>query len=111
MKVETIYNDIRYVLSNDNLKVGDKVYCIGRGRVVNNNELIFHEFDFRNFISGFPDDPDIIENLNYSEYKPYEVKTDKGWSPKESYFKIIKKEKQIELNRGKFKSYKWVEMN
>ena len=25
MKVETIYNDIRYVLSNDNLKVGDKV--------------------------------------------------------------------------------------
>lgn len=31
----------------------------------------------------------IIENLNYSDYKPYEVKTNRGYGPKENYFKII----------------------
>lgn len=111
MKIETVHNNIRYTLSNDNLKVGDSVYPIAKGRVVNNNEFIYHNFDFSESMSGFPDDPDIIEDLNYSEYKPYEVRTDNGWSPKESYFKIIKKEKQIELDRGKFKSYKWVNIN
>ena len=28
MKIETVHNDIRYTLSNDNLKVGDSVYPI-----------------------------------------------------------------------------------
>jgi len=110
MKIETIHDNIRYTLSNDNLKVGDKVYAIGRGRIVDNKEFILHKLDFRDFMSGFPDDPDTIKNLNYSSLKPYEVHTDKGWSSKESYFKIIKKEKQVDNNMGRIKSSKWIEI-
>ena len=89
----------RYLLSNDNLKVEDKVFPIGKGRV-NGNNFHFYEFDWNKYSSSFPDDPHTIINLHYlsggkSFYKPYEVQTDKGWSPAESYFKILKKEKYI----------------
>jgi hypothetical protein len=110
MKIETFFNGIRYTLTNKKLKVGDQVYCIARGRVINNNEFILHDLDFSESMSGFPDNPDTIEDLNYSTFKPYEIRTDKGWSPRESYFKIIKKEKHIENNVGKIKSHKWIEI-
>jgi len=110
MKIETIHNNIRYTLSNDNLNVDDNVYPIGNGRVDDDNEYIYHGFDFSKYMSGFPDDPHIIKSLNYSKYKPYEVQTDKGWSSKESYFKIIKKEKQVDNSMGRIKSFKWVEI-
>lgn len=97
MKIEKIYHNNRYTLSNDNLNVGDKVYPIARGRCLDDGTWILTDFDFRDFTSGFPDDPHIIENLKHSDYKPYEVKTDKGYSPIECYFKIIKMEKQTKI--------------
>ena len=110
MKIEKVFEGIRYTLSNELLLVNDNVYPIARGRCLDNNDWILHNFDFRDFISGFPNEPHVIKDLNYSKYKPEEVRTDKGFSPRESYYKIIKKEKQILESKRKFASRKWIEI-
>lgn len=109
MKIETILNDVRYTLSNDNLNVGDSVYYIARGRVADDNEFIYHRFDFSTDASGFPNDPHIIKNMKYSKDKSYEVQTNYGFSAKEAYFKIIKKEKQVQIKEQKLVFYRWLE--
>jgi len=115
MKVEKIYNNIRYTLSNENLKEGDEVYPIANGRCLDNGEWILHDLDFRDFMSGFPDEPHIILDLNYDngrQGKAYQVKTDKGYSPIECYYKIIKMEEQIVVKKNMFgNSYEWVEID
>lgn len=121
MKVEKVLNGIRYTLSNENLNVGDKVYPIAKGRCLDNGEWILHEIEFKSKYveglntSGFPDEPHTILNLKHSkDYKPYEVRTDMGYSPIECYFKIIKKEKQEKIDKSTknfvFIETKWVEI-
>lgn len=110
MKVERVHNEIRYTLSNENLKVNDNVFPIAGGRCLDNGGWILHEFDFRDFMSGFPDEPHKILDLKHSDYKPYEVRTDRGYSPIERYYKIIKKEEQIKLSDKMFDRYEWVEI-
>ena len=113
MKVEKHHEGIRYTLSNEDLNVGDKVYPIARGRVLDDGSFILHDLDYRDFMCGFPDDPHTIEDLHYcSTSKPYEIRTDKGYSPKECYYKVIKKEKQVEINKHfRFRSYRWATMD
>lgn len=112
MLIETVHNKIRYTLSNENLQAGDKVYPIGRGRCLDDGGWILHELDFRDFMSGFPDEPHTIKNLNYDngrQGKAYQVKTDKGYSPIECYFKIIKMEEKQRFSKPSFiVSYEWV---
>ena len=66
-------------------------------------------------MSGFPNEPHIIKDLNYdngSQGKAYQVRTDKGYSPIESYFKIIKMEEQIKVRESMFGgSYEWIEID
>jgi hypothetical protein len=95
MVIEHYHNKLRYTLSNDNLKVGDLVYPIAEGRCLDDGGWILHNFDFRDFCSGFPDEPHTILNLNYSTYKPEEVRTSHGFGPIEMYYKIIKVEERI----------------
>jgi len=115
MNVEKVYNKIRYTLSNDNLKKGDEVFPIASGRCTDDGGWILHDIEFDSEYvkglntSGFPDKPHIIENLKYSDYKPYEVKTNHGFSPKERYYKIIKREEQIK-GTGPFSGSTWVEI-
>jgi hypothetical protein len=40
-------------------------------------------------MSGFPDEPHTLLDLHHSDYKPYEARTYHGYSPIESYFKVI----------------------
>jgi hypothetical protein len=110
MRIETVHNGIRYTLSNENLAVDNYVYPIANGRCLENGGWILHGFDFRDFTSGFPEEPHKILDLHHSDYKPYEVRTDMGYGPIEIYYKIIKMEKHEELITGRFKSYKWVEI-
>jgi hypothetical protein len=111
MLVEKVHNGIRYTLSNESLKVGDEVYSIANGRCLDNGDWILHDFDFRDFMSGFPNEPHIIENLKYSDYKPYEVKTNMGFSPKERYYKVIKMEEKIKVSESIFGERKeWIEV-
>ena len=109
MLVETVKNGIRYTLSNENLEVGDKVFPIGRGRCLDGGGWILHNIAFEEYM-GFPYDFHTIMDLKHSDYKPYEVKTDKGYSPIESYYKIIKKETQGTNDTGLFVTYDWVEI-
>jgi hypothetical protein len=95
MVVEKMHKGVRYTLSNDNLKVNDEVFPIGSGRVREDGTFVLSELDYRDFMTGFPDEPHKILNLKHSDYKPYEVRTDHGFSPIERYYKIIKKEEKI----------------
>lgn len=95
MIIEQMFEGIRYTLSNENLQVNDQVFPIGRGRVTDDKTFILSNLDYRDFMSGFPEEPHIILDLKHSDYKPYQVRTDHGFSPIECYYKIIKKEKRI----------------
>jgi hypothetical protein len=121
MKIEKVYNNIRYTLSNEDLQVGDKVYPIARGRCLDGGGWILHDIDFRDFSSGFPDEPHTILDLNYDngrqmpEFflgKSYQVRTNYGYSNIESYYKIIKREEHVKVKESMFGGYyEWVEID
>ena len=120
MLVETVHEGIRYTLCNDNLKVNDEVFPIASGRCLDDGGWVLHkiEFESKNFEcfypSGFPNEPHIILDLNYDngkQGKPYQVRTNCGFSPIECYYKIIKKEQQIKVSDSIFGgSYEWVKL-
>ncbi len=64
-------------------------------------------------MSGFPNEPHIILDLNYDngkQSKAYQVRTNNGYSPIECYFKIIKIEEKIKVKESIFGgSYEWIE--
>lgn len=88
MKVEHIHEGKFYRFTNEDLLVGDLVFPIAHGHIIE-GEFYFWEFDFRDFCSGFPDEPHTILDLKYSDDKAYEVRTSHGFGPKEIYFKLI----------------------
>lgn len=97
MILEIIENNIKYILSNENLKTDDKVFPISRG-ICKKNKYTHEEVWLVRYLNGelmcgLPNDPHIIKDLNYSDYKPYQIHTSHGFGPIESYFKIIKQEK------------------
>lgn len=115
MTVEKMYESIRYTLTNEDLIVGDKVFPIARGRVKEDNSFILHELDYRGFMSDFPEEPHTLLDLKHSDYKPYEVRTSHGYSPRECYYKVVKKERKVvdykESNGLKLKTRdEWVEI-
>lgn len=98
MKICLYFKDLDadYIFTNEGLKEGDKVFPIVRGRVIDGefyysdiilvNGMISTSFDY---CTGFPKEPHTIVDLKYDEsYKSYEVRTDHGYGPVESYFKI-----------------------
>lgn len=109
-----MHNGLRYTLTNEGLKEGDRVYPIANGRTLDGGGWILHGFDWRKSMSGFPDEPHTIKNTRHSGYKPYQVQTDHGYSPEECYYKIVKVERQVTTERPvgnlKFKDHKWVEI-
>ena len=111
MKVEHVHEGMRYTLSNDDLKTGDEVFPIADGRCLGGDDWILHGFDYRDFCSGFPDEPHIILDLNHSEYKPEEIRTNHGYGPREKYYKIIKREVQIQVAYHPFSRYEWREVS
>lgn len=114
MMIETVHEGIRYTLSNENLNINDKVYPIGDGRCLPDGGWILHGLDFRDFKSGFPNDPHILLDLNYDngrQGKAYQVRTDHGYGPIEIYYKIVKKEEHVKVKEHMFGgSYEWVEI-
>ena len=95
MKIEKVLNGIRYTLSNENLMKGDSVFPIASGRVTDNDEWILHTIEYKPSSTGFPDEPHIIKDLEHSTYKPYQIHTNHGYGPIETYYKIIKKEHKV----------------
>lgn len=114
MKIENVCNGIRYTLTNDGLEVNDEVFPIGNGRCLDDGSWILHylEFDkyhYTDFETDYPHTPHIILDLNHSDYKPHQIRTNHGYGPIESYYKIIKKERQVEKGSGVLKSHEWEE--
>ena len=87
MNVIYFHQDKEYLLTNENLQVGDKTFPISFGKVIG-NKYYHKDFKYQSYLSGFPDDPHTIIDLHHSNDKAYEVRTDKGYSPVECYFKI-----------------------
>ena len=110
MVVEKVHKGIRYTLSNDGLKTGDSVFPIARGRATDKG-WILSDFRYEDYSTGFPEMPHTIVELYHSKYRPYEVKTNYGFGVKEMYYKVVKKEHQVEYQSGIFKSYKWEIIN
>jgi hypothetical protein len=92
MILEKCHKGIRYTLGNDGLKDGDHVYPIANGRCIDGGGWVLHDIDWTRFTD---DQPHVIENINHSDYKPYEVRTGNGYGPKEIYYKVIKREHQV----------------
>jgi hypothetical protein len=112
MIVEKVHNGIRYTLSNEDLKVGDKVFPLASGRCESDTDWILHEITFNELHTGFPASTHTILNLKHSDYKPYEVQTNYGYSPKEVYFKIIKIEERVKVKDDMFGGvYEWKTIN
>lgn len=99
MVVEKVSNGYRFTLSNENLCVGDKVFHIASGRVVNKDLWILHKIEYD---ESFPRDPHIITNLEHSKTeKSHQISTNHGYGPIESYFKIVKKEAVVQGATGR----------
>lgn len=100
MKVEHYIGKYRYLLTNENLQVGDKVFSLIGGRYVN-GEMYYHAIHF-------PEDfesPSTVEKIT-KEY----VYTNDGYSHPLRYFKIIKIERQVEDDSGLFVKWEWVDV-
>ena len=110
MNIERIDKGIRYTLSNENLKEGDEVFPIAWGRCLDDGGWILTNFNFKESMSGFPNEPHIILDLHHTNYKPYEIRTDYGYGPAECYYKIIKKEILLKEGDFMFTGYKWIEI-
>ena len=116
MKVERVHDRIRYTLSNEDLKEGDVVYPIARGRQTEKDGWILHNIDFRDFMSGFPDDPHVIHSIKIdnlkegASYREVMVYTDHGYGHYETYYKVIKKEHQVLEDNECFSRLIWVEI-
>lgn len=77
-----------HLLTNQGLKVGDKVYPMAYG-YTEGTKFYVTDIDTSAACSGWPNHPHTILDLNYSTDKAYQVHTDHGFSPIECYFKII----------------------
>lgn len=77
-----------YLLTNKDLKVGDKVFPMTHGYTQGKTYYVF-EVDTSLACSGWPSEPHTILDLHHSDDKGYEIRTDKGYGPREKYFKLI----------------------
>ena len=107
MKVEKVYEDVRYLLSNENLNEGDLVYPIAHGRQTDNDGWVLHGFDWNDTYSPFPRNPHTVTRIDVNPIETL-IRTNYGYSNSESYFKIIKVERQVQPpDAGMFARWEW----
>lgn len=81
-----IFRDGRpYFFTNENLKVGDRVWPLLTGYTPL-GQFYATGIEPDRFL---PAEAHTIQDLNHSETKGYEVRTDYGYGPVECYFKLI----------------------
>lgn len=96
MKLRMTIGDVDYYLSNENLEIGDKVFPLVSGIIEDGEYFVIQILNpiTDNFMHGLrTNEPHTIESLSHSKSKSYEVRTDRGFGPMESYFKIVKTKK------------------
>lgn len=78
-------------LTNEGLAVGDKVFPLTSGWT-NGRKYYVLRVTTDLTSSGWPSDPHTILDLNHGGSKSHEVRTDKGYGPRECYFKLMARE-------------------
>ena len=77
-----------HLLTNVGIEVGDRVFPLTIG-YNDGQDYYVMAINTSKSCSGWPDDPHIVLNLDYSRSKSYQVETDKGYGPRECFFKLI----------------------
>ena len=82
-------------MTNENLEIGDKVFPMVKGMNKDNKYYVCSIADYKDALmlkacTGWPDDPHTILDLNHSDDKSYQIRTNYGYGPVEQYFKVIK---------------------
>lgn len=80
-------NGKEVTLTNEGLKVGDQVFPISSG-TTESGKYVHLEFNFKEAISGWHSRPHTIQSF-YMDGPVQYLRTDKGYSPVEKYFKIV----------------------
>ncbi len=94
-------------LTNENLQVGDKVYPMTDGQIIDD---VYYTTGIREaedtLLHGFPCSPHTILEMG-RDYKPYEVRTDHGYGPVEKYFKpVVNGVKPAKAHKGESSTMK-----
>lgn len=110
MLIEKVINGIRYILSNEDLKAGDKVFPLIHGRILDTGEYHLHGLNWDSASLNFPDEPHTIRTFDDKSNKMLYAITDFGYSPICVYFKIIKMERQFPNISGLFITHEWVDI-
>lgn len=106
MKVEKVVDGVRYTLSNECHKQGELVYPIAWGRQTENDGWILHELKWKDTFSDFPSSPHIVKSIDKYK-KEVTVNTNFGYGFHDSYFKIIKVERQVQVTEPPFALWEW----
>ena len=93
MRIEHVINGFKYTLSNTDLKVGNEVYPIGVGKILNDGSWLCTEFDFSMKYSGFPELSQIVKKFEKLPNQPKYVITNHSKYVREACFKIMQVEK------------------
>lgn len=111
MKVEKVHEGVRYTLSNECHKQGELVYPIAWGRQTNDG-WILHDFKWKDTFSDFPNNPHTVKKVEKVKPKEINVVTNFGYCFHDSYFKIIKVERQVEIDPDtRFPRWEWQEFD
>jgi hypothetical protein len=90
MKLALRYKNKIQLFSNENIKVDDLVYPLVWSHVVGNDVYVTSILSLEAEdagMTGWPDNPHKIINLNHTDYMPYKIHTDHGGGPEGHYFK------------------------
>ena len=82
-------NGEEVTLTNEGLKIGDPVFSISHGTTAS-GKYVHLEYGFSEACSGWHSDPAIIESFYKDSRDISYIRTNKGYSPEECYFKIVK---------------------
>lgn len=81
-------NGKEVTLTNEGLKVGDKVFSISHGTTAS-GKYVHLEYDFSEACSGWHRRPATIESFYEDSRGIRYLRTNMGYSPEECYFKIV----------------------
>ena len=81
-------NGAEVTLSNEGLAIGDEVFPISFGSTESGKYIHIH-FNFSEACSGWHSSPHIVQSF-YMDGSVRYIRTDRGYSPEECYFKIVK---------------------
>lgn len=99
MKITIYFPDLKadYVFSNEGITVGDETFTITDNRLVDGECTLTGlrlrsgmRSDEKEYYTGFPNDPHIILDLEHSTDRSHQVRTNHGYGPVESYFKVVR---------------------